>query len=242
VTFPPYLFGDPMTTRYARLALKTAETCTGSAGLAFGESPFSGNMVTRESINFPIAETCKPSKLCCQTCYAACGPITWSASLLKQMRVYNSCLADSVAFAELVLQHRKADFITWNGAGDLFPEAVVSINHIGRIAPDVPVWVRTRKPEMAGLIEEAPNVWVHFSLDRDSLERRERIEWRTHRHHFSYQYAPDEMGHYPAGVDIVFGHDYKLPMGVSGPETCPLNHMTSIAGACGPCRRCFGGQ
>jgi hypothetical protein len=227
-----------MTTRYAKLALKTVNN---ASKLNNKESPFSSNMVTRESINFPIAETCKPSKLCCQTCYAACGPITWSASLLKQMRVYNSCLADPVAFAELVLQHRKADFITWNGAGDLFSEAVASINHIGRIAPDVPVWVRTRKPEMAGLIEEAPNVWVHFSLDRDSLERRERIEWRTNRHHFSYQYAPDEMGHYPAGVDIVFGHDYKLPIGVSGPETCLLNHVTDITSACGSCRRCFGG-
>lgn len=191
--------------RYARLALKTIEN---SPPLGEQESPFSDNRVTGESINFPIAQTRRPSKVCAKTCYAACGPITWSASLAKQHRNLTSCQADPIAFARRVLEDRKADFITWNGAGDLFYEAVFAINYIGEHAPEVPVWVRTRRPDLA-------------------------------RHHYSYQYAPDELGGYPPGLKVVFGHDYQLPPNVSGPEVCPLNLVEDITGACGKCKRCF---
>ena len=118
--------------RYARLRLKTIDA---SPLLAENESPFSANKVTQESINFPISETCKPTKVCASTCYAACGPITWTASIAKQYRNLASCTADPVAFARKVLDYRRADFITWNGAGDLFLEAVEAINWIGQNAP-----------------------------------------------------------------------------------------------------------
>jgi len=222
--------------RYARLALKTIEN---SPPLGERESPFSDNRVTGESLNFPIAQTCRPSKVCAKTCYAACGPITWNASIAKQHRNLTSCRADPIAFARRVLEHRKADFITWNGAGDLFYEAVFAINYIGEHAPEVPVWVRTRRPDLASCIAQAPNVWVHFSLDRESMHRADSLRWLTTRHHYSYQYAPDELGGYPPGMRVVFGHDYRLPPNVSGPEVCPLNLVEDITGACAKCKRCF---
>jgi len=229
----------PVVKRFKNLRLKMVNE---SPGLSLDESPFSTNLVTGHSINFPIANTCSPSKLCGETCYAGCGPITWSASIAKQYRTFQSCKDDPEGFALRVLTYYKKlklTFITWNGSGDLFPESVETINWIGKNAPGVTQWVRTRKPLMAGEILEAPNVFVHFSLDRESLERKNQIVWKTSKHHFSYQYSPEESGLYPDGIKIVFGHDYKLPEKISGDEICPLNLNENIAGICIKCRRCF---
>ncbi len=229
--------------RYRRLRLKMLSD---GVGLRPGESPFSGNLVTGKSINFPIASTCSPTTVCGATCYAGCGPITWSASIAKQYRNMSSCKSDPVTFAELVASDADAmrlKFVTWNGSGDLFQESVKAINHLGRLRPDIVQWVRTRKPKMASLIEEYPKLFVHFSLDRDSLQRRSEITWKTSRYHFSYQYAKGEVGAYPEGVHVIFGHDYKLPSGVNAtkPEICPLNVLDNIKDACASCKRCFGG-
>ena len=224
---------------FKRLGLQTVRS---EYGLAEGESPFSANGVTGYSLNFPIAETCHPTVVCGDTCYAGCGPITWRASLAKQVRVMNSCKSDPAGFALLVAcwyDRLKLDFLTWNGAGDLFSESVEAINWLGRRRPDITQWVRTRKPKLAGQISEFPSVFVHFSLDRSSMDRRDRIEWATKNYHYSYQYAPDEVGQPPEDVKIVFGHNYRLPVGVQIDSVCPLNTLESIVGACGACRKCF---
>lgn len=226
--------------RYARLSLKMQSITDGL--LDDDESPFSGNMVTGESINFPIVETCKPTKVCAQTCYAACGPITWSASLKKQMRVRNSCIDSPIGFAERVIRFRKMDYITWNGAGDLFLESIEALDRVAVRIPWVPIWVRTRIPQMAVKVTPRPNVYVHFSLDRFSLNRKDEVAVLggiKAKHHFSYQYDKGETTHYPDGIKIVFGDNYKLPDGIHGPEVCPLNTLESIADACRTCRRCF---
>jgi len=228
--------------RYKRLRLKMVEQ---PVQLRPGESPFSSNLVTGKSINFPIASTCSPSTVCGATCYAGCGPITWSASIAKQYRNLGSCKADPDAFADLVLDDCRAmglTFITWNGAGDLFEESVHAINRISEKAPGVPQWVRTRKPRMASMIVDSPSTWVHFSLDRDSLERAAAVDWKTRNRFYSYQYAPGEVGGYPSNVSVVFGHDYKMPAGIDGPEVCPLNTNEDIEDICEGCRRCFGGM
>lgn len=229
--------------RYARLALKMSGIDDNELGE--NESPFSTNLVTGESINFPIVETCKPSKVCAKTCYAACGPITWSASLKKQIRVYHSCLNNPFDFATKVIKHRKADFITWNGSGDLFDESIKAIDFVAMGLPQVPIWIRTRIPEMAVRVRNRPNVFVHFSLDRHSMNRHKEaglLGGIKAKHHFSYQYDKDEDGHYPGEASIVFGHDYKMPKGIDGNEVCVLNRLEKIGGACGKCRKCFGGM
>lgn len=230
--------------RYRRLRLKMIEH---GPSLRPGESPFSSNLVTGYSINFPIAATCSPTTVCGSECYAGCGPITWSASIAKQYRNLSSCKSDPVGFAELVVEFYDAnglDFVTWNGAGDLFPESVQAVNHVSSFRPDVVQWVRTRKPKMASQIAQAPNTWVHFSLDEESIQRASEVEWQTTNHHYSYQYAKNEVGKYPDFVAVVFGNDYRLPLGVdlAKPEICPLNRLSDIAGACGKCRRCFNGD
>ena len=37
-------------------------------------NPLSSNKVTGDSVNFPVAGTCQPSKVCAQTCYALKEP------------------------------------------------------------------------------------------------------------------------------------------------------------------------
>jgi hypothetical protein len=231
--------------RFRALRLKMVSD---SPGLKPGECPFSTNLVTGYSLNFPIADTCSPSKLCGDTCYAGCGPITWSASISKQYRNMISCKNDPEGFALRVLARYKKlrlDFITWNGSGDLFQESVDCVNWIGKNAPGVPQWVRTRKPSMAGQILEYPNVFVHFSLDKYSLDRKDQVAWKTKNHHYSYQYSPGETENYPEGVKVVFGHNYKLPVEISGTkgvikeEVCPLNLTDDMSGTCISCRRCF---
>lgn len=210
--------------------------------LGVGESPFSSNSVTGYSINFPIAKTCSPTTVCGATCYAGCGPITWSASLAKQQRNLITCMENPIAFANIVWTRAKKmglDFIVWNGSGDLFAESVIAINHISKVCPEIRQWVRTRKPLFAGQINDSKNVFVHFSLDKDSLDRAERVVFKAKNHFFSYQYAPNEIGPYPKKCKVVFGHDYKMPEGITGKEVCPLNTLENIKGACVSCRRCF---
>ena len=87
-------------------------------------------------------------------------------------------------------------FIRWNGGGDLFPESVQAINYLGRVRPDIFIWVVTRIPELAAQIEEAENVYVHFSLDRHSWSRLRKLESlpkKTKKYFYSYQCEPKEI-------------------------------------------------
>ena len=60
--------------------LATTEGMTIDEELWAKFNPLSSNKVTGDSINFPVAGTCQPSKVCAQTCCALRGPIVWPAS------------------------------------------------------------------------------------------------------------------------------------------------------------------
>lgn len=45
---------------------------------------------------------------------------------------------------------------------------------VARILPEMPIWVVTRIPAMAAKVPDAKNVYVHFSLDRHSMDRRDK--------------------------------------------------------------------
>ena len=235
-------------------------------------SILSENKVSGWSLNFPIKGTCKPSKLCVETCYYAAGMNAWSNSLRKQLWNYDACVNDPIWFAEEVVREYdkkirgKTDFLRWNGGGDLFPEAVEALNHIGENRPDMVIWVVTRKPEMAVLVKDWPNIYLHFSLDKHSLDRRETVlelyddNPMKDRLFFSYQ---TESGEYPNmeylmdkhDVKLFFYDNYKIPP-LYYPEVaanlkpwfalCPLNirkaREEDIAGTCNECRKCFNGH
>ena len=88
--------------------------------------PLSMNKVTGASVNFPVSETCQPSKVCANTCYALRGPITWPASLKKQQLNLLTCQDKTLEFAEAIIERcrkkilkDKQFFLRWNGVGDL---------------------------------------------------------------------------------------------------------------------------
>jgi hypothetical protein len=219
------------------------------------EGVLSGNKVTGYSLNVPIWSTCQPTEVCAAACYFAKGPSSWPAALAKQIRLLNSIRRDPHTMAERVISEYdrlKLEFIRWNGGGDLFPESVAMLNHLASLRPDITIWVVTRKPDMAAMIGDHRNVYIHFSLDRASLSRRVRFEALSpisKQYFFSYQVAKDETPDAAtlAGASVVFFDGYKpanleVAQQVAGAALCPLNTRDDITAACTTCRRCFDGS
>ena len=220
--------------------------------LTDSEKILSHNKVTGFSVNFPIAKTCRPSKVCANRCYFAKGGSSWPDSLKKQLRLFNSTKADPLGtgdrlVGEIKRKFKKLTFIRWNGGGDLFPESVKMLHHCAKELPTLPFWVVTRIPEHASLVEELPNVFVHFSLDGKSLDRLKKyqdISKKSQNYFFSYQCDKNEMP--PTenlkGVSVVFFDGYKPKGEIDWMEeevVCPLNTRSDITNTCEDCRRCF---
>jgi len=208
------------------------------------ENPFSTNKVTGHSLNYPIAATCTPTKVCVDTCYFMCGPATWPASLKKQWRLYNATVADPKRVASVVAKwatRMQLDFVRWNGGGDLFAQSVECINYAAPLMPDIPQWVVTRLPQHAVNIEPAANVFVHFSLDQHSWTRAAAM--REYRGNWFWSYQCD-AGEKPEKslAPVVFYDGYDPADEPLNGDDCPLNAADDIAGTCGRCRRCFDGS
>ncbi len=211
------------------------------------------NKVTGYSVNVPIASTCRPTATCLKTCYFAKGAPSWTNSLKHQAAVQNLITHDPKAFAERVaLEYDQLGltFLRWNGGGDLFAESVSVINYLGRIRPDIILWVVTRIPELAAKIDHLENVFIHFSLDRNSLNRQEKfiqLKPRSANYFFSYQCEPGELP--PANMlgnaAVLFFDNYHPTGSVEGYRkeiVCPLNGSKNITDICAKCRRCFNGK
>jgi len=219
-------------------------------------SVLSHNKVTGWSVNFPIYSTCQPSQVCVNTCYALTGPITWTNSLKKQKVNEYLCKEAPIDFAEAVVteckNHSKRDpafFLRWNGVGDLFDEAIESLDHIAEQLPALPIWVVTRIPKYAQslLLRNRPNVFVHFSLDKQSMQRRTALLTmldgvKPTNLFFSYQCDKNEDYTFQDVASVVFLDRYKPQTKLPDDEAiCPLNRFDNIEGMCGWCRRCFDG-
>jgi hypothetical protein len=218
--------------------------------------PLSVNKVTGASINFPVSETCQPSKVCANTCYALRGPITWSASLKKQQLNMLTCQSSPADFAAAVInkcsKKIKRDsqfFLRWNGVGDLFDEAVEALLLINQALPNMPIWVVTRKPQHVERLANIRNIWVHFSLDQASMSRREKVLslFKVHPNNLFFSYQADKnevLKAVPADISVVFFDGYKIKDNEkfsSHPALCPLNSQEDISSTCRTCRRCFNG-
>jgi len=216
----------------------------------------SHNKVTGWSVNFPVQSTCQPTKVCSKTCYALFGPVTWKNSLNKQKVNEYLCKDSPEIFAERVIKEcvkkisrDKQFFLRWNGTGDLFPESIRAIELISSALPDLPIWLVTRIPKYAKevILLNKTNVFVHFSLDSNSLERRASLEASlpeliNKQLFFSYQCDKDEIYDPVARVSVVFANRYKSGSIDHVDESiCPLNYSDDISGMCNKCRRCFNG-
>lgn len=225
------------------LCKKTDSVFVGDV-LADGESPFSTNKVTGHSLNYPIALTCSPTKVCIKTCYFGSGPSTWTAALRKQWRLYNSTTRDPAGTAKLIASYAarlRLSFVRWNGGGDLFKESVECINIAASLMPDIPQWVVTRLPHFARAITPAANVFVHFSVDKSSMARLSLMRGYEGKWFWSYQCDKGESP--PPRVAPVVFYDHYDPNGSDlTRDDCPLNSSADITGVCGGCRRCFDGS
>jgi hypothetical protein len=145
---------------------------------------------------------------------------------------------------KLEYQREKMSFLRWNGVGDLFQESVNVINVISEIAPEIVLWVVTRKPEMAALINrEAQNVYVMFSLDGDqqSLARKRVVDQLWHPRIY-YSYLRENMEEDTLGARIIFNIQQKKGTLINDdPKTvCPADaDEVQMKDACINCRRCF---
>ena len=217
------------------------------------DNVLSFNKVTGYSVNVPIASTCQPTATCLETCYFAKGAPSWTNSLKHQAAVHYMITHDPRGFAERVaLEYDQLGltFLRWNGGGDLFAESVSVINYLGRIRPDIILWVVTRIPELAAQIEHSPNIFIHFSLDKNSLNRRSKFikqKPRSKNYFFSYQCEPDEFPN-PNDIgnaSVLFFDSYRLKGSTKSYRkeiVCPLNGMADISETCVQCRRCFNGD
>jgi hypothetical protein len=217
------------------------------------EPVLSFNKVTGYSVNFPIFGTCKPTKVCASRCYYSKGGSSWPAALKKQQRLVNSVKENPKAIALRIIEEckkRKVTYLRWNGGGDLFGESVEALHFVAEGLPDLPIWVVTRIPEMAAKVKNYPNVYVHFSLDQASLDRKIKFEQMpklSQNLFFSYQCDKDEMPKEQnlEGVSVLFFDKYE-PHGkwnwISKEIICPLNTREDITNTCESCRRCFNGE
>ena len=241
-------------TRVAKLIQKSQTLfATQSVELAGSyDKLISFNKVTGYSVNVPIYSTCKPTATCIKTCYFSIGAPSWSNSLRHQAMVFESIKANPITFAErIALEYDQLglNFLRWNGGGDLFSESVAVINYLGKIRPDIILWVVTRIPEYAAQINHLNNVFIHFSLDKHSLGRKEqflRLNPRSQNYFFSYQCEPNELPNpEKIGRSSVLFFDNYQPTGnfdhFESEVICPLNGKEDISGTCIKCRRCFDG-
>jgi len=214
--------------------------------LGHDENPFSTNKVTGHSLNFPIIGTCRPTVVCGDTCYFACGPSTWSASLAKQHRLLNSLRADPIGLASRIAAwatRLRLTFVRWHGGGDMVAESPACIDATAILLAKVPQWIVTRKPELAAQITPRANVYVHFSVDRSSWQRLSEFrEMAPAGLQWFHSYQCDR-GEVPAGqvAPVVFRDKYDLNGSSPIEDDCPLNLSESIVGVCESCRRCFNG-
>lgn len=245
----------PLTLRVGKTIAKTEklEMMMEPEALGSYENVLSFNKVTGYSVNFPIANTCRPTAVCVKTCYFATGASSWTNSLKHQLKTMNTVLANPLEFAERVALEYDSlglNFLRWNGGGDLFAESVEAINYLGRKRPDIILWVVTRLPELASKIEDLPNVFIHFSLDRNSIDRRRQfldLKPYSSNYFFSYQCDKNEKpeAEHLNNVSVMFFDNYvptsSLPKS-SMEINCPLNEAKDITGICEGCRRCFNGD
>jgi hypothetical protein len=216
--------------------------------LADGEDPFSTNKVTGWSLNVPIIGTCTPTEVCAETCYYARGATTWRPSLMKQHRLMNSIKADPEGTGDRIVRfamRHRLDFIRWNGGGDLFDEMLPCIDRVATKLIDVPQWIVSRLPELASRVVPRPNVYLHFSVDKSSWARLERMKSLTAsdlQWFWSYQCDKDELPPSPDVAPVIFRHNYDLEGNPTFENDCPLNTSESIVRICGTCRRCFNGE
>ncbi len=225
-------------------------------GQKLAETPaLSSNRITGYSVNFPIYQTCQPTKICASNCYAAIPhkPIAMKQALNKQVGLYNLVKEDPYRAADKIIAEmaprvrKGVKFLRWNGVGDLFQESVECLTHVAESLPNLALWVTTRRAEFASIIPDLKNIFVHFSLDAVSLDRYERLQslnpissqiFYSYTEDTNERHPPDALREIP--ISVYFSDLYRKDIGGEYERaSCPLNTATEIKDMCARCGRCW---
>lgn len=133
------------------------------------------NSKAGQHICTPVIE-CKPTAACIENCYTLWGPISWSASVSKQVRSYLHIMKRVAAgktkeVAANLDKHTKKPFLRWFGKGDAFDAAVDVINE-----QTIPLHIFSKKPEMLKRMKvKNPASAVLQSWDYTNIDKREAV-------------------------------------------------------------------
>lgn len=216
----------------------------------------SKNTKTGISINVSIAETCSPTKLCMNSCYAMRGPIVFRNSQLRQ--VENTVLFKHLEFAprreldkivNLLAEEiytSKQEWVRWNASGDLINGSVRVINRLAELHPKIISWVISRKPEQIKQLLDHPSIRLTISFDEttpekisNQLKTFKSILKKSGVKNSWIRTSKEQV--IPSFIDIVFNeHIGRSIVDHKDNKTCEAtvkgsNHNN----ACDSCRRCF---
>ena len=185
-----------------------------------------------------------------KTCYFSVGLNTSHAALNHQLNNYYNCKNNYKSFADQIIReydNNGLNFLRWNGGGDLFDEAIKSIEYIGKKRPDLVLWIVSRKPDFASKIKYFKNHFIHISIDRSTIKNvGEYKKLFKHKNVFSYQVHPEEelSSEVLKDVQLVFMHDYnEVPKSlIMLRYFLSSKWCKSIVDMCQNCRRCFDGS
>jgi len=232
-----------------------------------GRSLLSANAKTGCSLDFPVGHTCSPTPLCSAVCYAFHGPkgapapAAWTKSLRKRLRNMRyiqlappRVAAERISREQREMQRRwekraRLDFLRVNGSGELFPELVRTINTLAVLRRDLPIWVVTRRPDLARFFDVHPNLWVQLSVD-PTTPRAQLIAIRqlVKEHPRCYtSFLRTDADQDPGDSPIIFNMKRRDDLPVEPARACPadagrldLDNIRGVGGtACARCRRCF---
>ncbi len=228
----------------------------------------SGNGKTGISLDFPVGHTCVPTPLCSEVCYAkrSGSPVSWDKSLRARLRTMRYIVMTPVeeVVDRLIKEHRllrrarahvgRIDFLRVCGTGDLFPAVIPVLNRFAERCPEIPLWVVSRKLNLAAQLARLPNIYLQLSLDSttpsEQLAAARALVADHPRAYLSYLRVAGEEA-VPGDVSIIFnmkkgkGTDHAaIPY---EPRSCPgdagrldLGNERGLGGsACSLCRKCF---
>lgn len=216
----------------------------------------SKNTKTGISINVSIAETCSPTKLCMNSCYAMRGPIVFGNSQRRQ--VENTILFKHLEFAPQRELDRivnalaseifdsKQSWVRWNASGDLIEGSVRVINRLAELHPKIINWVISRKPEMIGRLLDHPSIRTTLSFDETTPEKVSK-ELKSFKSKFKKSgvkfswIRTSKTQIVPEFIDIVFNeHIGRNSVEHKDEKTCEATiKENNHTNACDSCRRCF---
>jgi len=198
----------------------------------------SDNGKTGCSINFPIKDHCRPTKLCFNSCYARSGSMAWSNTKKKQLYVSNYFADPNNDMLQIIVESRVYTAVRLNGSGDMIPSHLKNILKLARTCPNTQFYGMTRKPEIASkLNNKLPNLKLLLTIDAETPKE----IWKDYKGKlcFGPRRAKDKVPN-DKRILIVFPYHChgKVVKGVSTHKKDCLAVYHKISG-CMECGRCW---